>query len=68
MNAESAKGGWQHPSTYATYPPREARRRRRAGVRMTLEVKSPKFSVKKRNTKVALCVQFTRGVSSLHVF
>ena len=39
--AESAKGGWQHPPTYAT-------------LRMTLHAKSPNFSVEKRSTKVAL--------------
>ena len=41
--AESAKGGWQHPSTYATAY--DASRRNR------------QFQIAKRNTKVALRVQ-----------
>ena len=41
--AESAKGGWQHPSTYATA--------------YDASCKIAKFSVEKRSTKVALRVQ-----------
>ena len=41
--------------TQTRSPPRTGgNTRRRTQQRMTLEVKSPKFSVKKRNTKVAL--------------
>ena len=50
---ESAKGGWQHPL--------------RTQQRITLTVKSPKFSMTKWNTKVALRGLILRGVSSNHV-
>ena len=52
QDAEFAKGGWQHPSTYATAY--DASRRNR------------QFHELKRNTKVALREQ-SRGVSSYHV-
>ena len=54
-DAESAKGGWQHPSTYAL-------------LRIWLHLKIANFLTERPDMWDASRVQITRGVSYIRVF